>query len=295
MGTSESIVDCCGVDLCLLKNIVLERNTVKNSKRIMHRRIVLDTSQHGDAEENAWIVTRDENSSTTQTHEAKNEEGEEEESKTRLEQSVPLIQNDPQQRTDYSATSASNYKINSDANIKFAWHADTGLGCEKKKHTNTQTHTHNDICVANTEAHSNDERSDFRAFVIVTHEQYGYLLLKCESKAGKGPHYQLPGGHIDKEEIRKYSLSLAGKYAALRELFEETGLGDHERDITQMNPKADSSANGADENAKQSEEQQIETTADEWKNRLVRLSSIQLKKRIYFTLQITDKDSLFHH
>ena len=43
--------------------------------------------------------------------------------------------------------------------------------------------------------------SDFRAFVFVTHEKFGMLLLHCTKKKNKGPHFQLPGGHIDPSEF----------------------------------------------------------------------------------------------
>eukprot|EP01083_Nonionella_stella_P005934 17122_1 len=71
--------------------------------------------------------------------------------------------------------------------------------------------------------HHKDERTKFRAFIIAYSKQYGYLLLKAYKK-GKGQHYQLPGGHIDKSELYGCSLADAAKMAGKRELFEETGL-----------------------------------------------------------------------
>jgi len=81
-------------------------------------------------------------------------------------------------------------------------------------------------------------------------------------------HYQLPGGHLDKDEISEYSLALASKYAVVRELFEETGLGN--------NPDISHDSN----------------EQDPLKNRLVKLPDIQTKKYVYYSLYITDKDSL---
>ena len=39
-----------------------------------------------------------------------------------------------------------------------------------------------------------------------------------------GLHFQLPGGHVDKPEIKKHGLEHAFKVAAARELSEETGI-----------------------------------------------------------------------
>ena len=44
-------------------------------------------------------------------------------------------------------------------------------------------------------------RIDYRGFIFVVHEQYGLLLLHCTRKVRKGPHFQLPGGHIDDFEF----------------------------------------------------------------------------------------------
>lgn len=67
------------------------------------------------------------------------------------------------------------------------------------------------------------EKTKFRAFVIAYNKNYGYLLLRAYKKS-KGIHYQLPGGHIDKHELHGRNVMEAGKIAAKRELFEETGL-----------------------------------------------------------------------
>jgi len=47
---------------------------------------------------------------------------------------------------------------------------------------------------------------DYRGFIFVVHEIYGLLLLYCTRKPKKGPHYQLPGGHVD-----GYEFEAAGK------------------------------------------------------------------------------------
>lgn len=78
---------------------------------------------------------------------------------------------------------------------------------------------------------------DYRGFVFVIHNQYGMLLLHCTRKPKKGPHYQLPGGHIDDFEfehaIEKHGnnpssfnkvLLEAAKMGTARELYEETGI-----------------------------------------------------------------------
>lgn len=42
---------------------------------------------------------------------------------------------------------------------------------------------------------------DYRGFVFVLHKAYGLMLLRCTRKMNKGPHWQIPGGHIDKKEF----------------------------------------------------------------------------------------------
>lgn len=42
---------------------------------------------------------------------------------------------------------------------------------------------------------------DYRGFIFVVHESYGLMLLHCTRKPKKGPHFQLPGGHIDDFEF----------------------------------------------------------------------------------------------
>ena len=43
--------------------------------------------------------------------------------------------------------------------------------------------------------------NDYRAFIFILHEDYGLMLLYCTRKKNKGPHWQLPGGHVDDEEF----------------------------------------------------------------------------------------------
>jgi len=79
--------------------------------------------------------------------------------------------------------------------------------------------------------------NDYRAFLFATHPTYGMLLLHCTRKEEKPPHFQAPGGHVDKEDFEDAIarspgeshespdiLILAGKIGAARELYEETGI-----------------------------------------------------------------------
>ncbi len=80
------------------------------------------------------------------------------------------------------------------------------------------------------------ENIDFRGFAFVIHDVHGMLLLHCTRKSKKGPHYQLPGGHIDGYEFEYAAekcgiaasaddiLLEAAKMGTARELFEETGI-----------------------------------------------------------------------
>ena len=43
--------------------------------------------------------------------------------------------------------------------------------------------------------------TDYRAFVFMIHEDFGIMLLHCTRKRKKGPHFQLPGGHVDETEF----------------------------------------------------------------------------------------------
>ena len=93
-------------------------------------------------------------------------------------------------------------------------------------------------------------KEDYKAFIFATHPLHGLLLLHCTRKKKKGPHYQAPGGHVDKEDFdyvianqHQFSssssssssnssstdqgpelLMQACKMGAARELYEETGM-----------------------------------------------------------------------
>jgi len=85
---------------------------------------------------------------------------------------------------------------------------------------------------------------DYRGFIFVIHKQHGLVLLHCTRKKNKPHHYQLPGGHVDKEEFSKAAcqsqdrdtqLVSACKEGAARELFEETGI-DVRSDMDRLEP-----------------------------------------------------------
>ena len=81
------------------------------------------------------------------------------------------------------------------------------------------------------------------------------MLLYCSRKKKKGPHYQLPGGHVDSpewdlalEQVSQSSttttnttcpkpevIRLACQMGAARELYEETGL-DIRQDLKRLQP-----------------------------------------------------------
>lgn len=42
---------------------------------------------------------------------------------------------------------------------------------------------------------------NYRAFCFVIHKDAGILLLQCTRKNEKGPHFQIPGGHVDEAEF----------------------------------------------------------------------------------------------
>ena len=67
------------------------------------------------------------------------------------------------------------------------------------------------------------KRTDYRAFIVARYHEEGVLLLRAQ-KERKGVHFQLPGGHVDSNEISQYGLEEAQRVAAARELFEETGI-----------------------------------------------------------------------
>ena len=116
---------------------------------------------------------------------------------------------------------------------------------------------------------------DYRGFAFVVHNQHGMLLLHCTRKAKKGPHFQLPGGHVDEFEF-KYAAEKCGPSASLndvlleackmgtaRELLEETGM-DVRSQLDRLQP-APLSTDGSD----------LECMLDE---------------KCYFSLAVTDDD-----
>jgi 8-oxo-dGTP pyrophosphatase MutT (NUDIX family) len=40
-----------------------------------------------------------------------------------------------------------------------------------------------------------------RAFLFLVHRNHGLLLLYTTRKKSKAQHYQVPGGHVDQEDI----------------------------------------------------------------------------------------------
>jgi len=52
---------------------------------------------------------------------------------------------------------------------------------------------------------STSKDTDYRAFIFCILDDWGMLLLCCTRKPKKGPHFQLPGGHIDEEELNMAS------------------------------------------------------------------------------------------
>ena len=82
-------------------------------------------------------------------------------------------------------------------------------------------------------------QNDYRAFCLLVHRQHGAIMLQCTRKKKKPPHYQLPGGHVDKfefDQVRQTSSSSsssskvaieelyqAAKIGCAREVYEETG------------------------------------------------------------------------
>ena len=95
----------------------------------------------------------------------------------------------------------------------------------------------------------NYKKIDYRGFAFVVHKDHGMILLHCTRKPKKGPHYQLPGGHIDDYEF-EYSAEKCGSNASTndvlleaaksgtaRELFEETGI-DIRGELNRLDPVA---------------------------------------------------------
>ncbi|KAI2500184.1 hypothetical protein MHU86_14259 [Fragilaria crotonensis] len=130
------------------------------------------------------------------------------------------------------------------------------------------------------------KNADYRGFIFVVHENHGLLLLHCTRKAKKGPHYQLPGGHVDAAEFQAAArtsqdasaqLMIAAQMGAARELFEETGL-DVRNELYRMEPAALRNAGGTT----------TATTTKDGKSIL----TCELKHRLYFFLPVTDDDFL---
>lgn len=124
--------------------------------------------------------------------------------------------------------------------------------------------------------------ADYRGFVFCVHEKHGLLLLHCTRKAKKGPHYQLPGGHVDAPEFLAAAASseegdanaqllLACKLGAARELYEETGLDVrgtllHRVEPAELRPEIVTDKHG------------------------MSVLPCEHKKRLYFFLRVTDDD-----
>jgi hypothetical protein len=47
------------------------------------------------------------------------------------------------------------------------------------------------------------------AFLFLVHRNHGLLLLYTTRKKSKGPHYQVPGGHVDQEDIDTAGMCVA--------------------------------------------------------------------------------------
>ena len=123
------------------------------------------------------------------------------------------------------------------------------------------------------------KRVDYRGFIFVVHKQYGLMLLHCTRKKKKGPHFQLPGGHIDEHEFfeaaeesrdSETQLLLASRAGAARELYEETGL-DVRYQLDRLEPAALRNDTEFDDDGKPVLEN-------------------ELKHRLYFFLPVTDDD-----
>lgn len=125
------------------------------------------------------------------------------------------------------------------------------------------------------------QKHKYRAFVFVVHQTHGLLLLHCTRKASKGPHFQLPGGHVDDadfwEAARQQSqdaqlqLLVAAQIGASRELWEETGIDIRNDAMLRLEPA--SLRVGT-----------VHTGNDDF------ILPCENKKRLYFFLQVTDSD-----
>jgi 8-oxo-dGTP pyrophosphatase MutT (NUDIX family)/uncharacterized membrane protein YidH (DUF202 family) len=72
--------------------------------------------------------------------------------------------------------------------------------------------------------HVGEIRTDLCGFVIARHPRHGLLLLQANKAKKGGIHYQLPGGHVNRDELVSLGPEAASKVAAARELYEETGI-----------------------------------------------------------------------
>lgn len=117
---------------------------------------------------------------------------------------------------------------------------------------------------------------DYRAFIFAFHEKHGLLLLHCTRKKEKGPHFQIPGGHVDDFEFkaaekihsedREKKLIHAARLAATRELYEETGIN-VQKELERVTPVS------------------LRDTAVAAKE-----VYCEIKERLYFSLNVTDND-----
>ena len=123
------------------------------------------------------------------------------------------------------------------------------------------------------------KNADYRGFVFVVHKTYGLMLLYCTRKKKKGPHFQLPGGHIDEpeffaaaEESRDGQTQLlqAARAGAARELYEETGM-DMRHQLDRLEPAALRNDVEFDKHGKP-------------------ILKNELKHRLYFFLPVSDDD-----
>ncbi|KAL3769022.1 hypothetical protein ACHAWO_006788 [Cyclotella atomus] len=117
---------------------------------------------------------------------------------------------------------------------------------------------------------------DYKAFILPI-SKHGILLLYCTRKNSKGPHHQLPGGHVDTEDFDQAAkmnpnaigtdhLLQACKIGAARELFEETGM-DLRSTIDRLVPI------------------QVRQSSDDEGKLLC-----QFKKRIFFSVEVSEYD-----
>ena len=129
----------------------------------------------------------------------------------------------------------------------------------------------------------NKRDKDYRGFAFCIHPKYGMLLLHCTRKKKKGPHYQVPGGHVDDNEFQKYASTsrswkqqryYAARAGCLRELYEETGI--NIQDPERLLPLAlNESTSTYDKD-------------DKKKNKELLIN--EYKHRLFFVVTVTDQD-----